>query len=146
MENGGYAALTNSSEIRSITTQINRRSDFFFFLASWINCFFKFISKRHISLQISYKRCVKSLYNIELATDSGPGSSTPAFRPWATSSHQSFLPWSRLDCRLAHSLYQLDSDGLVLCVVGQRSLAELTANTRLLITTEGPETNTLVWF
>lgn len=37
------------------------------------------------------------------------------------------------------SLYQLDSDGLVLCVVGQRCLAELTANTRLLVTAEGPE-------
>lgn len=46
--------------------------------------------------------------------------------------------YSRLNCRLTHSLYELDSDGLVLCVVGQRSLAELTANTRLLVTTEGP--------
>lgn len=59
----------------------------------------------------------------------GPGSSHADFLALGNFLLPIIHSYSRLICRLTHSLYQLDSDGLVLRVVGQRGLAELTANT-----------------
>lgn len=99
--------------------------------------FFSILKKRRISLLIFHEKDVRS--HVQYKTGYRLARSLHTLlTTLGDFLSPNILPHSRLNYRLTHSLHQFDGHGLVLCVVGQRGLAELTANTRLLVTTEGP--------